>query len=347
MTVESRFIRACRSEPRDTIPVWFMRQAGRYQPSYRKLREGYRMLDIARDPKLITEVTVRPVDELGVDAAILFSDIMIPLAPMGVDFDIKENVGPIVAHPVRSHRDVAVLSRIEPARDLDFVLEGVQRIVSRLDPVPLIGFAGGPFTLASYMIEGSPSRDYRHTKEMMWTMPEVWDLLMEKLSDMVSRYLAAQVKAGARAIQVFDSWIGALSYDDYQRRILPYMSRIFASLASLDVPTIYFGVGTAHLLSLMKSAGPSVLGVDWRVDLGHVRAEVGHDVALQGNLDPMVLLSGWPQVEVAARRVIEPIQGETGYIFNLGHGVPKETDPALLRKLVDRVHAWGRGGDGR
>lgn len=339
-TRKSRFLQACRGEPHDTIPVWFMRQAGRYQPSYRALRQRHSMLQLARTPAFIRDITVRPVEELGVDAAILFSDIMIPLSSLGIDFDIQENVGPIVSQPVRTLWDV---DRLRPfqARDVDFVLEGVQRTVESLQGIPLIGFSGAPFTLASYLIEGAPSRTYRHTKHMMWQEPETFTRLMEELASMVVGYLQAQVAAGAAALQIFDSWIGALSREDYEQAILPHMTRIFHDLEALDVPLIYFGVGTQHLLPLMAGTGANVLGIDWRTPLAEVRALLGPHMTLQGNLDPERLTAGPLTAEAGAEAICRAMQEDPRFIFNLGHGVPKESDPAVLKRVVDRVHAMG------
>ncbi|AEJ38603.1 uroporphyrinogen decarboxylase [Sulfobacillus acidophilus TPY] len=336
----SRFIRACWRQPVDRIPVWFMRQAGRYQPSYRALRRQYSLLEIAHRPELIQQVTVTAVEDLQVDAAILFSDIMVPLEPMGIGFDIQEAVGPVVHEPIRTIGQVERLKPVNPSRDLDFVLEGIERTVAALGQVPLIGFSGGPFTLASYVIEGGPSRTYQWTKSIMWNAPNVWSGLMERLAAMVVTYLTAQVAAGASAVQVFDSWIGALSRPDYERFVEPYMTTIFAQLKALQVPLIYFGVGTAHLLPAMARTGATVLGVDWRTPLRHVRRLLGDEWALQGNLDPVRLLAGWPAVKDGAEDILRDMGNQPGFIFNLGHGVPKETDPVTLRQLVDWIHHW-------
>lgn len=341
MDSSSRFIRACRGEAHDTVPVWFMRQAGRYQPSYRALRARYSMLEMARSPQLIRDVTVRPVEDLGVDAAILFSDIMIPLTAMGIDFDIQENVGPVVFKPVRSAADLANLRPFSPD-DLDFVFEGIRLTADALGPMPLIGFAGAPFTLASYIIEGGPSRTYRWTKRLLWTDPATFQGLMEALSAMAVSYLKRQAKAGATALQVFDSWIGALSTSDYETAILPHMRFIFQSLADVGVPLIYFGVGTQHLLPLMADTGATVLGVDWRTPVASVRRQLGTDLTLMGNLDPERLVAGIEATRLGAQDIVGAMRGDPRYIFNLGHGVPKETDPMVLKQLVSWVHEWGR-----
>lgn len=344
MVNNSRFLQACRGEPHDTVPVWFMRQAGRYQPSYRELRRRYSMLELARSPELIRDVTVRPVDELSVDAAILFSDIMIPLDGMGIAFDIRENVGPVVDTPLRTAADIAGLKNFSPEA-LEFVFEGIRLTVERLGRVPLIGFAGAPFTLASYLVEGAPSRTYRWTKQLMWNDPKAFAALMARLGDMIVRCLTLQVEAGASALQLFDSWIGALSWDDYQTAVLPHMQRIFSELAPLGVPLIYFGVGTQHLLPDMAACGATVIGVDWRTPLKKARALAGNEVTLMGNLDPERLVAGMNAAEDGAHAIVETMRSDPRYIFNLGHGVPKETDPAVLKALVERVHEWGRVGD--
>ncbi|PSR20644.1 MAG: uroporphyrinogen decarboxylase [Sulfobacillus acidophilus] len=344
MVTNSRFIRACRGEPHDTVPVWFMRQAGRYQPTYRALRSRYRMLDLARSPNLIRDVTISPVRELGVDAAILFSDIMIPLTAMGVNFDIQENVGPVVFEPIRGGADVRRLSRFVPEL-VDYVFEGVRLSVAALEDVPLIGFSGAPFTLASYLVEGGPSRTYRWTKDLLWNDRSAFDALLEGLAEMVVQYLTLQAKAGASALQIFDSWVGALSAEDYREAVWPVMCRIFAKLQPLNMPLIYFGVGTQHLLEDMGSTGATVIGVDWRIPMAHARKLLGPQLALMGNLDPQRLVSGRAATRAGAHLIMKSMQNDTRYIFNLGHGVPKETDPAVLKDLVRWIHAWGRQGD--
>ncbi len=339
MVGDSRFLRACRGEPHDRVPVWFMRQAGRYQPSYRALRARYSMLQLARSPKLLSDVTVSAVEELGVDAAILFSDIMIPLDGTGITFDIEENVGPVVAEPLRTGHDIARLRTFSPGL-LNYVFEGIRLTVDRLGGTPLIGFSGAPFTLASYLAEGGPSRTYRWTKRLMWAEEEAFKALMEYLSDMVVRYLTAQAQAGASALQLFDSWVGALSLSDYRSHVLPHMRRIFKDLAKLQVPLIYFGVGAQHLLADMAGSGATVLGVDWRIPLPMARAAAGSAVGLMGNLDPQRLLAGWPAVESGSREILRSMSRDPQFIFNLGHGVPKEVDPALLKRLVSWIHGW-------
>ena len=342
MSGADRFLRACRGEAHDAVPIWLMRQAGRYQPEYRALREHHGMLEIAGTPHLASQVTCLPVERYGLDAAILFSDITVPAGPAGVDYEIREGVGPVVANPVRTLPDVLRLRVIDPASDLPEVSEAVRASVDRLRGVPLIGFAGGPFTLASYLVEGRPSRDYRETKRLMWGEPDAWRRLMELLGEIVARHLEAQVRAGAQAVQIFDSWVGALSPRDYRDLVLPVMRGIFARLAALGVPRIYFGVGTAGLLPLMREAGPDVLGIDWRMSLHEARERIGGGLALQGNLDPAVLLQPWAVVEREARRVLADAGGDPAYIFNLGHGVLPATDPSVVERLVRLVHEEGR-----
>ncbi|AUW93357.1 MAG: uroporphyrinogen decarboxylase [Sulfobacillus thermotolerans] len=340
MISTSRFIEACWGRPHDKVPVWFMRQAGRYQDGYRKLRQQYSFLEMAHNPDICTEVSCRPVEELGVDAAILFSDIMIPLGPMGVDFEIREHFGPVIAHPVRTGRDLKQLRVLEPEDDLPEVFEAIEKICERLGAIPLIGFAGAPFTLASYLIEGGPSKNYLHTKRLMWEQPEVWRQLMDVLADATVRHLSAQVRHGAQAVQVFDSWIGALPVDDYRKYVMPSMRAVFAKLNALQVPTIYFGTGTASLLHAMKETGPTVLGVDWRTPIRQARSTVGSEVTLQGNLDPMTLVCEWDIVKEHSTAILQDMLGDPAFIFNLGHGVPPEAHPDNLKRLVEWVHQF-------
>jgi uroporphyrinogen decarboxylase len=336
----STFLDACRARPHARVPVWFMRQAGRALPEYRAIRAAHSMFDVIRTPELAAEVTRQPVDRLGVDAAILFSDIVVPVAALGVGVELREGVGPVVAEPVRRAADLERLRPFEPEVDAPYVAEAVRLLVADLD-VPLIGFAGGPFTLASYLVEGGPSKSHARTKALMHGEPEVWRDLVDRLAGISLASLRAQVEAGARAVQLFDSWAGALSPDDYRVHVLPASARVFAGLADLDVPRIHFGVGTGELLPLLAEAGADVVGVDWRVPLDVARARVGDGVALQGNLDPAVCLAPWQVVEARARDVLRRNGGHPGHVFNLGHGVLPETDPDTLRRLVDLVHADG------
>ena len=318
-------------------PVWYMRQAGRSLPEYRKVREGVPMLTACATPELVVEITMQPIRRYGVDAAIFFSDIVVPLKAIGVDLDIKPGVGPVVETPIRSRTDLAVLRPLEPD-DVPYVAESVRALVAELGGTPLIGFAGAPFTLASYLIEGGPSKNHDRTKAMMYGEPELWHALMERLSEITLAFLRVQVEAGAAAVQLFDSWVGAVAPDDYREFVLPHTSRIFAGLADLDVPRIHFGVGTGELLGLLGEAGADVVGVDWRVPLDEAAVRVGAGKALQGNLDPAVLLAPWEVVERRARDVLTRGRVAEGHVFNLGHGVLPATDPDQLARLTDLVH---------
>ena len=331
------FLQAARGEATDRTPVWFMRQAGRSLPEYRAMREKHSMLEMCRTPELAAEVTLQPVRRLGVDAAVLFSDIVVPLQGMGVDLEIVPGVGPVIAAPIRRIEDVERLRPLEPGADVPFVLETIRSLVGELE-VPLIGFGGAPFTLASYLIEGGPSKDHALTKSLMYSAPEVWTALMDRLADAVLLYLRAQVEAGASAIQLFDSWVGALSPDDYRDHVLPASERILTGLSDLSVPRIHFGVMTGELLELMRSAGATVMGIDWRVPLDEARKRLP-GTPVQGNLDPTALLGPWEVTKRQAERLLER-GGGRGHIFNLGHGVLPQTDPGRLKDLVDLVHAW-------
>lgn len=324
------------------VPVWFMRQAGRSLPEYRALRAQHSMLAACLDAELVCEITLQPVRRHGVDAAILFSDIVVPLLAAGIDLDIVADVGPVIANPVRASADVAALRPLDPQR-LGAVASAVSLLVTALGEVPLIGFAGAPFTLASYLVEGGPSRNHARTKAMMLGDPASWHALMTKLADLTIAFLRLQLDAGVDAIQVFDSWAGTLSLADYRSFVLPHSSRVFTALADDAVPMTHFGIGTAELLGAMS--GPAtVIGVDWRTSLTDAAARIQPGVAVQGNLDPAVLLAGWPVVQRAARAVVDDGRravdaGAAGHIFNLGHGVLPDTDPGILTELVTLVHA--------
>ena len=326
--------------------MWFMRQAGRSLPEYHQVRGPGSILDAIRVPELATEITLQPVRRYGVDAAILYSDIVVPIAAIGFGVDIEPGVGPVVERPFRSRQDLQRLRALEPDVDTPYVLETVRLLVDEL-PVPLIGFAGAPFTVASYLIEGRPSRTYAATKALMHTDPALWDDLMERLTDLAIASLRSQINAGAAAIQLFDSWAGALDRPDYERFVLPHSRRIFASIADLGVPGIHFGVTTGELLASMAAAGADVVGVDWRVTLDDARRRVGPDHALQGNLDPAICLAPWPAIETAVRDVLDRNAGHPGHIFNLGHGVLPETDPSVLERVVELVHRIGRTDGGQ
>ena len=317
-----------------------MRQAGRALPEYRAVRAKASMFDVIRTPELAAEVTLQPVRRLGVDAAILFSDIVVPVAALGVGVELREGVGPVVDQPFRSDADLKRLRAFEPDVDAPYVADTVRLLAGELD-VPLIGFAGGPFTLASYLIEGGPSKTHARTKALMHTEPRTWCDLLDRLAGISLASLRAQVEAGAEAVQVFDSWVGALSPDDYRVHVLDASARIFAGLADLGVPRIHFGVGTGELLGLLGGAGADVVGVDWRVPLDVARTRVADGVALQGNLDPAVCLAPWDVVEASALDVLRRNHGHPGHVFNLGHGVLPDTDADTLRRLVELVHAHG------
>jgi len=335
--MNDRFLRACRRDPVDRTPIWLMRQAGRYLPEYRAMREKYSMLTMCRTPELAAEVTLQPLRHFDFDAAILFSDIMIPLTPMGIDFDIVESVGPVVANPVRDLASATALRVIEPETDVPFVMETL-KLLRRELRVPLIGFAGAPFTLASYIIEGKPSRDLLLTKKLMRTDPGTWHCLMDKLADSIAAYLRAQIHAGAQAVQLFDSWVGALSPRDYREFVLPHSKKIFDALASTNVPRVHFGTGTATLLELMREAGGDIIGIDWRVPLDQAWNRLG-DVALQGNLDPALLTTTPDVVEQEARIILAQAKGKRGHIFNLGHGILPKTPMENVERLVETVHS--------
>ncbi len=338
----ARFLRACRRQEVDATPVWFMRQAGRSLPEYRAIREQYSLLEICRRPEVCAEVTLQPIRRLGVDAAILFADIMIPLLGTGVDLDIVENVGPVIRRPIRSAADIAALRAIEPEQDVPYVLETIRLLRGELGGTPLIGFAGAPFTLAAYLVEGKPSRDFIRVKGFMYREPGLWHNLMTRLSDMVVAYLQAQIAAGVQAVQLFDSWVGALSPHDYARYVLPYSRRILAAVSG-DVPVIHFGTNSATLLDQMAAAGGDVIGVDWRIPLDAAWDRVGPDRAVQGNLDPCVLLAPPAVIEEQARDVLDRAAGRPGHIFNLGHGVHPETPVDHLARLVEFVHTYSAG----
>jgi uroporphyrinogen decarboxylase len=329
-------VRACRREPVERTPVWFMRQAGRSLPEYRELRKRFGLFEVCRRPELCAEVTLQPVRAHGVDAAVMFADIMLPVLGMGIDVELVESVGPVVAEPVRTIADVERLRVPEPEESVPFLLEAVRLVREALGPdQAVIGFAGGPFTVAGYLIEGKPTREFALTKACMYGEPEVWHELLDKLAATFASYVAACVRAGADVIQLFDSWVGALSVDDYREFAAPYSARV---LAAVEAPTIHFGTGTAHLLEDLAEAGGDAIGVDWRVPIERAWELVGPERGVQGNLDPALLLGPWERVETAALRILEGVDARPGHIFNLGHGVLPDTDPADLRRLTELVH---------
>lgn len=334
---DSAFLRACRREAVPHTPVWFMRQAGRALPEYRALRGEESILEALRRPELAAELTLQPVRRYGVDAAILFSDIVVPISAIGFGVDIVPGIGPVAERPFAGPADLDRIRPLVPEEDLPWALETVRILRAELD-IPLIGFAGAPFTVASYLIEGQASRTYARTKALMHADPDTFGRLLEALADMSLAFLRAQVGAGVSAVQLFDSWAGALSPADYARHVAGPTTRIFEGLADLGVPRIHFGVGTGELLDQMAAAGADVVGVDWRVPLDRARARVGPQRAVQGNLDPVLCLSPWDVVAPEARRVLDEAGGQPGHIFNLGHGVLPETDPDVLARIVDLVH---------
>jgi uroporphyrinogen decarboxylase len=334
--VDPLLVRACRREPVERTPVWFMRQAGRSLPEYRELRKQYGLFDIVARPDVCAEVTLQPVRRHDVDAAVMFTDIMFPVLAMGVDVQLVENVGPVIEQPIRTRADVDRLVVPEPEESVPTILEAVRLVRAELrEDQAVIGFCGGPFTVAGYLVEGKPSREFATVKTLMYREPSTWHALMEKLAATSARYVAAKVRAGADVIQLFDSWVGALSPSDYEEFVAPYSARI---LAAVDVPTIHFGTATATLLREMAAAGGDVLGLDWRIPLDRGWADVGDDRGVQGNLDPAVLLAPWERIESETRAILERAGGRPGHVFNLGHGVPPHADPAVLRRLTEYVH---------
>lgn len=336
-----RFLRACRGLPVDRTPVWFMRQAGRYLPEYRAIRARHSLLEICAQPDLAAEVTLQPVRALGVDAAILFADILLPLIPMGISLEFAAGEGPVIHNPIRAAADVAALRPVDAGESLANVLETVRLVRRELEgQLPLIGFAGAPFTLACYLIEGGSSRNFLRAKRLMIGDPATWHALLEKLAQVIIGYLQAQVQAGAQAIQLFDSWAGALSPDDYEEYVLPHSRRVLGALADAGVPLIHFGTDNASLLPLMARAGGDVIGLDWRTPLDRGWAQVGADRAVQGNLDPAALFAPRLELERRVRRVLEQAGGRPGHIFNLGHGILPETPVENVRAVVEMVHEY-------
>jgi uroporphyrinogen decarboxylase len=314
-----------------------MRQAGRSLPEYREIRKRYTLFEVCRRPELCAEVTLQPVRAHGVDAAVMFADIMLPVEGMGIGVELVENVGPVIAEPIETLADVKRLRVPEPEESVPFILEAVRLVREELPPEQaVIGFAGGPFTVAGYLIEGKPTRDFVKTKACMYGAPEVWHGLMEKLTEAFARYLQGKVRAGADVIQLFDSWVGALSVDDYREFVAPYSARILGALE--DVPTIHFGTGTAHLLTDLAGVGGDVIGLDWRIPIDRGWSVVGEDRGVQGNLDPALFLGPWERVEAGTIRILDAVGGQRGHVFNLGHGVLPATDPADLRRLTELVH---------
>ena len=335
--MNDRFLRACRRQPVDRTPIWMMRQAGRYMAEYRALRAKHSLLELCRTPELAVEVTLQPVRAFAFDAAILFSDLLIPLAPLGIPFDFQKGEGPVIDKPVRTAADVGALRRFEPRQELAMVLEAI-RLLRRELQVPLIGFAGAPFTLASYAIEGGHSSHFAATKALMYGDSATWHRLAALLAEVVADYLRAQVEAGAQAVQLFDSWVGALDADDYRELVLPHVKCIFDAIADLEVPKIHFGTGTGHLLALQREAGGTVIGVDWRTPLDEGWRLVGDGVAVQGNLDPTLLLAPRERLLARVDDVLRRAKGRPGHVFNLGHGILPGTPPDAVKAVVEHVH---------
>ena len=342
MEMNDRFLRACRREPVDATPVWFMRQAGRYMAEYRLIREKHSLLEICYQPELAAEVTLQPVHALSVDAAILFADILLPVIPLGLGLEFAQGEGPVIGKPVRTLHDVAAMRPVHAETDLGYVMEAIRILRRELNATPLIGFCGAPFTVASYIVEGGSSREFLKTKIMMYSAPEVWHALMEKLSGVLADYLVAQIRAGAQAVQVFDSWVGALSPQDYESFVLPYSQRILSAARAENVPVIHFGTNTTTLLPLMKRAGGDVIGLDWRIPLDDGWRLLGHDVAVQGNLDPALLFAPQPEIKKRVDDILRRAAGRPGHIFNLGHGILQHTPVENVKAVVDMVHEFSQ-----
>ncbi|WP_082234701.1 uroporphyrinogen decarboxylase [Halobacillus massiliensis] len=340
-TFNDTILKAFRGEETDYTPVWYMRQAGRSQPEYRKLKEKYSLFEITHQPELGAYVTKLPVDQYGVDAAILYKDIMTPLPAIGVDVEIKKGIGPVIGNPIRSKADIDRLGTIDPESDVSYVMDTIRLLTKEQLDVPLIGFTGAPFTLASYMIEGGPSKNYNKTKALMYSEPETWFALMDKLADTSISYVRAQVEAGASAIQVFDSWVGALNAEDYRTFIKPVMERIFNELSDLEVPLITFGVGARHLALEWNDLPVNVIGLDWRTSITEARSW-GITKPLQGNLDPSLLLADWSVIEKRAKQIIDEGKQHPAHIFNLGHGVTPDIKPETLKRLTQLVHEYSQ-----
>ncbi|WP_438824599.1 uroporphyrinogen decarboxylase [Bacillus sp. JJ1521] len=334
-------LRAARGEKTEHVPVWYMRQAGRSQPEYRKIKEKYGLFEITHQPELCAYVTRLPVEQYDVDAAILYKDIMSPLPALGVDVEIKAGVGPVISNPIRSVKDVENLGEIHPEEDVPYVLDTIKLLTTEQLSVPLIGFAGAPFTLASYMIEGGPSKNYNKTKAFMYAQPDAWFALMDKLAEMTITYVKSQIAAGVKAVQIFDSWVGALNVADYRHFIKPVMHRIFSELREENVPLIMFGVGASHLALEWNDLPLDVVGLDWRLPIMNAR-ELGVTKAVQGNLDPALLLAPWEVIEKRAKEILDQGMQQPGYIFNLGHGVFPEVKPETLKRLTTFIHEYSK-----
>jgi uroporphyrinogen decarboxylase len=340
MEVNSRFLKACRRETVDTTPVWFMRQAGRYMPEYRAIREKYTLIEICQHPEIAVEVTLQPVRALGVDAAILFADILLPVIPLGLGLEFAKGEGPVIGSPIRTIEDVRAMKPFDAETDLGYVMDTIRILRRELNGIPLIGFCGAPFTVASYMIEGGSSREFLKTKTMMYSEPQTWHTLMEKLSGVLADYLVTQIRAGAQAVQVFDSWVGALSPSDYETFVLPYSQKLLKAAQAMNVPVIHFGTNTATLLHLMKRAGGNVIGLDWRIPLDDGWRLLGSNIAVQGNLDPALLFAPLPEIRTRVHDILRRANGRPGHIFNLGHGILQHTPVGNVKAVADMVHEY-------
>lgn len=337
--MNTTFLDACYGKKTSYTPVWYMRQAGRYLPEYRKLKEKYNILDIVKNPELAAKVSLQPIDILGVDAAILFADIMIPLLGIGVDLEIVESIGPVIKDPIEKSADVKKLRDLEPQEDIPYLFKTIQLLRKELTSrVPLIGFSAAPFTLASYLVEGKPSRDFQKTKSLMYKDPVTWHLLMKKLTDIIISYLQEQVRSGVQALQLFDSWVGCLSEQDYKTLVLPYSQEIFQTLSKENVPLVHFGTNTAGMLKTFASVPCDVVGVDWRISLDKAWKEIGYEKAIQGNLDPALLLGDFSLIKKRVDEIFASLPKKEGYIFNLGHGVLQQTPVETLIRLTEYIH---------
>ncbi|MBI3599892.1 MAG: uroporphyrinogen decarboxylase [Nitrospinae bacterium] len=341
--MNSQFLKACRREKTDYTPIWLMRQAGRYMKEYRAIREKHSFLTMCKTPEIAAEVTLQPVKKLGVDAAIIFADILLPLEGMGINLEFAKNEGPIIHNPVRNRSNIESLHPIEPERDVPFLIDAIKITRKELNgSIPLIGFSGAPFTLASYIIEGGHSRNFIHTKSLMYNDPSSWHTLMEKIAGVIISYLKAQIHAGAQAVQLFDSWVGCLSPGDYKEFAAPYSKKIIDALKLDSVPIIHFGTDSSNILEAMKDAGGDVIGVDWRIDLDIAWKRLGYDTAIQGNLDPVVLFASPVEIEKRVKDILNRAGGRPGHIFNLGHGILPQTPVENVKFLVETVHRYSK-----
>ncbi len=336
------FLRACRRQATEYTPIWLMRQAGRYMKEYRALRKKYSFLEMCKNPELAAQVTLQPIEKFKLNAAIIFSDILIPLEPMGVEFEFVKGEGPVFYHPLKEMKDVERLKVIEPEEEISFLMKAIQIVRRELTgKIPLIGFSGAPFTLASYVIEGGHSKNYILTKSLMYQDRSTWDALMEKISEVLIRYINAQIRSGVQALQIFDSWVGCLTPSDYEEYVLPYSKKVIEGVGR-SVPLIHFATSSATLLKLMKRAGGDVIGVDWRINIREAWERIGYDVAIQGNLDPVILFGPMDLIEREVKRILDCVEGRPGHIFNLGHGILPNTPPDHVAALIEAVHQYSK-----